>query len=111
MPYTAELHDATISDYAPIMLHCIDLSSIGREHIHYATQPASEGRQVCAFPVERTGKGTGPTWYASGNAFYFATQEGAEQYISDRQDGVTRIRRDDATERWQGDSRLEDALA
>lgn len=108
MPYTAELHGATISDYAPIELHC---TGTGESHGHYATQPASGGRQVCAFPVERTDKGAGTTWYATGNSFYFATQEGAAQYISDRHDGVTRIQRDNVTERWQGGERLADALA
>jgi hypothetical protein len=102
--YTAELHGATITDYAPISLHCIG------DHVHYATQPASEGRQIMAFPVERTDNGTGPSWYGAGHAFYFMTEAGAAQYMTDRHEGVTRIARGDVTERWQGDGRLEDAI-
>ncbi len=108
MPYTAELHGAAITDYALIELHCTGTSD---GHAHYATQPASEGRQVWAFPVARTDNGTGPSWYAAGNGFAFATQEGAAQYITDRASGVTRIARGGVTERWHGGERLDDATA
>lgn len=106
--YTAEKHGATIGDYLPIELHCLEIDG---HHTHYATQPASEGRQIAAYPVQRTDNGTGPSWYATGASSYFATHEGAAQYLIDRQQGVTRIRRGDVTERWQGGARIEDAHA